>query len=128
VAGTPPEICDRRTDGGLGQHPQPERQRGRRNVEPPLDRQRGRDRGKVILGELPVRVAPPVRPVPQWRQQPEVLPVAKHPGRHAEPRGGLSDPHAYQSNILLSKKGSSACAALPRSRTVVYGMRQSIKR
>jgi hypothetical protein len=67
MAGAPPEVRDRRADGGLGQHPQPERQRGRRNVEPPLDGQRGRDRGEILLGKLPVRVAPPVRPVPQRR-------------------------------------------------------------
>ena len=71
----------------------------------------GRDRGQVLLGELPVRVAPPVRPVPQRRQQPEILPVAEHPGGHAEPRGGLSDAHEYQSNILLSRTGPDRALA-----------------
>jgi hypothetical protein len=94
VAGPPPQVGDGGARGGIGQHPKAEGQRGRRNVEAPLDGEGGRDRGQVLLGELPVRVAPPVRPVPQRRQQPEVLPVAEHPGGHAKPRGGLSNPHA----------------------------------
>jgi len=106
VAGTPSQVGDGGAGRRVGQHPQSEGQRGRRNVEPPLDGEGGRDRGEVLLGELPVRVAPPVRPVPQRRQQAEILPVSEHPGGHAEPRGGLSDPHEYQSNILLSKRGT----------------------
>ena len=66
--------------GRVGQHPESEGQCGWRNVKPSLDGERGCDGGKVLLGELPVRVASPVGPVPQWRQQPEFLPVAKHPG------------------------------------------------
>jgi hypothetical protein len=93
VAGAPPQVGDGGAGRRVGQHPQAEGQRGRRDVEAPLDGQGRGDRGQVLLGELPVRVAPPVRPVPQRRQQPEILPVTEHPRGHAEPRGGLSDPH-----------------------------------
>jgi hypothetical protein len=94
VAGTPAQVGDGGPRRRVGQHPQAEGQRGWRNVEAPLDSEGGRDRGQVLLGELPVRVAAPVRPVPQRRQQAQVLPVAEHPGGHAEPRGGLSNPHS----------------------------------
>jgi len=93
VAGAAAKVGDRRTGRRVGQHPQPERERGGRDVKLALDRERRRDRGDVLLGKLPVRVAPPGGPVPQRRQQPEILPVAEHPGRHAEPGGGFSDPH-----------------------------------
>ena len=53
----------------------------------------GRRTGHVLVGELPVRLAAPGGPVPQRRQQPEILPVAKHPGGQAEPRGGFGDAH-----------------------------------
>jgi len=128
VAGAPPQVGDGGPRGGVGQHPQPERQRGRRNVEPLLDGERGGDRGQVFLGELPVRMAPPVRPVAQRRQQPEVLPVAEHPRGHPQPRGGLSDAHDYQSNILLSKMHVSACAGPGRASTVDYGRNVSVKK
>jgi hypothetical protein len=79
VAGTPPEVRDGGPRRRVGQHPQAEGQRGWRNVEAPFEGDGGRDGGQVLLGELPVRVAPPVRPVPQRRQQPEVFAVAEHP-------------------------------------------------
>jgi hypothetical protein len=94
VASAPPKVGDGGPRRRIGQHPQAEGQRGGRDVEAPLDGEGRRDRGQVLLGELPVRVAPPVRPVPQRRQQPEILPVTEHPGGHSEPRGGLSNPHA----------------------------------
>jgi hypothetical protein len=126
VAGAAAQVGDGGPGGRVGQHPEPERERGRRDVEPPLDGDRRGDRRQVFLGELPVRVASPVRPVPQWRQQPEVLPVPEHPGGHAKPRGGLSNPHAYQSNILLSEIPVSACAATARPSSVVYGRNVSV--
>jgi hypothetical protein len=119
VAGASSQVGDGGAGGRVGQHPQPEGKRGRRNVEAPLDGEPGRNGGQVLLGELPVRVAPTVRPVPQRRQQPEILPVAEHPGGHAEPRGGLSDAHEHQSNILLSKNTVRACAMPAGSHTVV---------
>ena len=94
MAGAPSQVGDGGARRRVGQHPQPEGKRGRRDVEAPLDGEGGRDRGQVLLGELPVGVAPPVRPVPQGRQQAEVLPVAEHPGGHAEPGSGLSYAHA----------------------------------
>jgi hypothetical protein len=128
VAGAPPQVGDSGPGGRVGQHPQPERQRGWRNVEPFLDGERGSDRGQVFLVELPVRVAPPVGPVAQRRQQPEILPVAEHPGGHTQPRGSLSDPHEYQSNILLSKIPASACAGPGRASSVDYGRNVSVKK
>jgi hypothetical protein len=119
VAGAPSQVGDGGARGRVSQHPQPEGKGGRRNVEAPLDGEPGRDRGQILLGELPVRVAPPVGPVPQRRQQPEILPVTEHPGGHAEPRGGLSDAHEHQSNILLSKSTRRTCACPSASRTVV---------
>jgi hypothetical protein len=128
VAGASPQVSDGGAGGGVGQHPQPERQRGRRNVEPLLDGERGGDRGQVFLGELPVGVAPPIGAVAQGGQQPEILPVAEHAGGHPQPRGGLSDAHAYQSNILLSKMPSSACAGPGGASSVDYGRNVSVKK
>jgi hypothetical protein len=125
VAGAPSQVGDGGARRRVGQHPQAEGERGRRNVEAPLDGEPGRDRGQVLLGELPVRVTASVRPVPQRRQQPEILPVAEHAGGHAEPRGGLSDAHEYQSNILLSKSAATACARPAGSRSVVVANRAS---
>jgi hypothetical protein len=93
VTGATSQFRDGGADGGLGQHAQPERQRGRRDVKLALDREGSRDRLEVGLSELPVRLPAPGRPVAQRRQQPQVLPVAEHPGRHAEARGRFSDPH-----------------------------------
>jgi hypothetical protein len=93
VAGATAEVGHGRADGGVGEHAEPERQRGRGDVVLLLDPQRGDDRRQVLVGELPVRLAAPGRPVPQWRQQPQVLPVAEHPGGQAEPGGGFRDPH-----------------------------------
>ena len=72
-----------------------ERQRGRGDVVLLLDPQRRGDGRHVLVGELPVRLAAPGGPVPQGRQQPEILPVPEHPGGHTEPRGGLRDPHEH---------------------------------
>jgi hypothetical protein len=119
VAGTPSQVGDGGARRRVGQHPEAEGQRGWRNVEASLDGDGGRDGGQVLLGELPVRVAPPVRPVPQRRQQAEILAVAEHPRGHAEPRGGLSNAHGYQSNILLSKIPAGPCAMAGASRSVV---------
>ncbi len=93
MAGAAAQVSDGGAGGRVGQHAQPERQRGRGDVVLLLDPQRRGDRGHVLVGELPVRLAAPGGPVPQRRQQPQFLPVAEHPGGHAEPRGGFRDPH-----------------------------------
>ena len=80
VAGAAAEVGDRRAGRGVGEHAQPERECGRRDVVPLLDPERGDDRGQVLVGELPVRGTAPGWPVPQRRQQPKILPVAEHPG------------------------------------------------
>jgi len=77
-------------DGRLSQHPAARRpQRGRRSMSNRRSiAQRGRDRGQVILGELPVRVGL-ARTAGRAAAAagPRSLPVTKHPGGHAEPRG-----------------------------------------
>jgi hypothetical protein len=93
VAGAAAQVGHGRADGGLGEHPEPERARGRGDVVLLLDAQRGGDRRHVLVGELPVRLAAPGGPVAKRGQQPEILPVAEHPGGQAEPRGGLRDAH-----------------------------------
>jgi hypothetical protein len=93
VAGSAAQFGDGGADGGLGQHAEPEGQGGGRDVELALDRQPYRDRVEVGVGELAVRLATAGWPVAQRRQQAEVLPVAEHPGGHAEPGGSFSDPH-----------------------------------
>jgi len=101
VAGAPAEVGDRRADRGLGEHPQPERQRGRRDVVTPLDLQRRRYRGQVLVRELPMRRPAPGRPVAQRRQQAQILPIAEHPRGHAEAFRRFRYAHERQSNIVL---------------------------
>jgi hypothetical protein len=70
VAGTAAQVGDGRAGGRVGQHAEPERERGRGDVVLLLDPQRGGDRRHVLVGELPVRLAAPGGPVAQRRQQP----------------------------------------------------------
>jgi cation diffusion facilitator family transporter len=101
MASAPAEVGDRRANRRLREHSQPERQRGRRDIVTPLDPQRRRDRGQVLVRELPVRGPPSRGPVPQRRQQPQVFPVAEHPGGHTEAFRRFRYTHESQSYIVL---------------------------
>src|SRR5262249_31987353 len=102
VPGAPPQIGDRRADRRLREHPQPERERGWRDVIAPLHLHRRGDGGQVFLGELPVRGPPSRGPVSQSRQQAQVFPITEHPRGHAEALCRFRDPHG--TNLTLSCK------------------------
>src|ERR1700734_2101200 len=53
------QLRDLGPDPGLGQHPEAEGQRGRADVQPPLQVQGQRDRVHVLITELPVPRAAP---------------------------------------------------------------------
>jgi cation diffusion facilitator family transporter len=101
VTGAPPQIGDRRADRRLREHPQPERERGRRDVVAPLDLHRRGDSGQVFLGELTVRGSPSRGPVSQWRKQAQIFPVTEHPRGHAKALCRFRDPHKNESNIIV---------------------------
>ena len=55
----PAQLRDLGPDPGLGQHPQAEGQRGRADIQPPLQVQGQRHRGHVLITELAVTWAAP---------------------------------------------------------------------
>ena len=57
-AGALAQVGYRRPHRRLGQHPQPECERRRSDIEPSLERERRRDRVHVAFGELPVTPVP----------------------------------------------------------------------
>jgi hypothetical protein len=118
VAGAATQVGDGGADRRVGEHAKPEREGGGGDVVLMLDPQRRGDRRQVRVGELPVGRPATGGPLPQWRQQPQILPVSQHPGGHTELGGGFSDAHNRKSNILLSKTGPSACATATGSRSV----------
>ena len=61
---------------GLGEDPEPERESRRADIEAPLEREAGRHRVNIALGELPMAAVPGL----DGRQQPEGLAVTKHSG------------------------------------------------
>ena len=71
------QVRDGGADRRLGQHPQPERQRGGADVIAALEFERGRDGFQVRLAELPVR-----RPVPPPGQPRAPLPARRLPARY----------------------------------------------
>jgi hypothetical protein len=101
VPGAQPQIGDRCADRRFGEHPQPERERGWRDVVAPLDPHRRGDGGQVFVGELPVRGSPSLGPVSQSRQQAQVFPVTEHSRGHAEALCRFRDPHKNESNIIV---------------------------
>jgi cation diffusion facilitator family transporter len=113
MARAPPEVGDRGADRGLGEHSQPERERGRGDVVTPFDLQRRGDRGQVLVGELPVGGPAPGGPVPQRRQQPQVFPVAEHPGGHAEAFCRFRDPHGANLTLFCKKTHPQRARLLP---------------
>src|SRR5436305_6307949 len=104
------EVRDRGADRRLGQHPQAERQRRRADVVAALELQRGGDRLEVRLTELPVRwpvrryLRRPRQGIADLRQEAEILAVAEHASRRAEPPGGLRDAHAHDLNTFMSRR------------------------
>ena len=67
MAGAAAQVRDGGAGGRVAQDAQPERERGRGDVVLLLDPQGGGDRGHILLGELPVRLAAAGGPVPQRR-------------------------------------------------------------
>jgi len=96
-----PEACDSGPDPGLGEDPQAERQRGRTDVESPLEFERRPDRIHVLIGELAM---PPVSRLDGWEQA-KRLPVAEHSGRCAELPRGLGDAHEPILTFFCQERG-----------------------
>src|SRR5271165_606465 len=95
------EIRDGGPDRWFGEHPQAERQRRWTDVVTALEFERGGHGLQVRLAKLPVRWteravrnrAHPRELVADLRQEAEILAVAEHASRRAEPPGGLRDTH-----------------------------------
>ncbi len=94
AADPPAEFGDTIARLRVGQDPEPERQRGRADIEPPLYGERQGHRGQIVLTEVPVKRRGTVSACPDRRQQAQALPVAEHAWRGAEPARGFGDAHS----------------------------------
>ena len=89
----PAEVGHCRADGGLGEYPQAERERGGTDLVAPLQLQRGRDGPQVPVTELPVARPAMLCPatagqsIADGRKQAEILAIAEHARRHPEAPG-----------------------------------------
>src|SRR5690606_10420054 len=83
-----------------------------------LQRQGQGDGAELGLAELAVTApaAAPGHRLPGRGQQPELLAVAEHAGRGAEPPGGLCDAHAANSDKSVSESRLRACQRVPPDR------------